>query len=930
MDLTNILLKMGLPERSLIERYIAQVANKGLAHYKIIVQTGKKAGETLYTHVLNGVFVLERLRALLSLTDEEAKVLFAAYTIHDMNKLPEHADVWSYNQLVRDETVAAELERMGMAGFFPDFYDYLPDIVTLARAHSAHYHTNGELLVKRHNPYRLGRERIDGLKYLMRAADVIDLSHTLEERVRKADSLSHLNTFSDVQYDFVTHRLTEQRGILSNVIHNRLAGYLAEELGLTPLLFYPSGVAYLVERGREFMLTNADIRAISASVAAAVMAMTAERFPQFIQSTNQGIKVDAKCLALGLPFESIFHEVSNKIAGKSYSRRRPGMEQQARRRARERPEKEGEATPEAAAMVEAMLAAPELLPLGDERMQLGELVRTYYIFLSKHFAKEVPDAWAHIYELLEIPKAQRAVYGFFDARYDRPYVLARDLALSYDEGYRRIVADGGPLLASREIEDERTPLFAAYVDRYVEFSFRPPKSRDFADYLARYEANQHQQCVHCGSEFETAQWMKSDVRGGIKVQCFSDRLSGGPGEPSKNVCELCRLQFLLEKLNYRQVRGEQMTYLHLYPYSFLTDIFLKALRGTMEELLEQDVGVLFLKTDDALRAYVRDQEVRLIFTALRKNGQPQVNGAYLPRYAETVGNVLIFPLNPPGQNDSERFLYALYNALLFQKHFGCKALLSSSAVPPLGPAEFGDLFVADVPLAFRGLLPKDDHDSMELERLWGRVRALHELRALVYTPATKQNEMLALVRALGEGSWSLFATADRLLEARVRADQQARDKGWLAIRLAGRMVEHLNTLVQPKGGEAVKQLQELAKIAWQGKLKGQTWERSSLLKPFDIIFDGLEKKSEAFGVDTVQAQVNTEIFEHLYRIAPEGRKPGRPKREKVKGYVAHFFDQILAGVYGGNLNHLLADAKGLRAAYLFHLREQINQGTTTD
>jgi CRISPR-associated protein Csc3 len=393
---------------------------------------------------------------------------------------------------------------------------------------------------------------------------------------------------------------------------------------------------------------------------------------------------------------------------------------------------------------------------------------------------------------------------------------------------------------------------------------------------------------------------------------------------------VCRLQFLLEKLNYRRVRGEQMTYLHLYPYSFRTDVFLNALRGTVEELLEQDVGVLFLKTDGALRAYVRDREVRLNFTALRKNGRPQVNGIYLPRYAETVGNVLIFPLNPPGQNDSERFLFALYNGLLFQKHFGCKALLSGSAVPPLGPTEFGDLFVADVPLAFRGLLPEDGYDSMGLEALWGRVRALHELLALVYTPATQRNEMLALVRALGEGSWPLFATAGRLLEARVKADQQARDKGWLAIRLAGRMIEHLNTLVQPRGGETMKQLQELAEIAWQGKLKGQTWERSSLLKPFDIIFDALESKSEAFGVETVRAQVNTEIFEHLYRIAPNDRKPGRPKRKKVKEYVAHFFDQILASVYSGTLNHLLADAKGLRAAYLFYLREQIDQSTTTD
>src|SRR5688500_11377581 len=70
-----------------IAGYFEPVVNGVLGRYREIRQTGAKEGQTLYTHVLDGVRVLEKLRHVLELSDLEACLLFAAYTVHDINKV---------------------------------------------------------------------------------------------------------------------------------------------------------------------------------------------------------------------------------------------------------------------------------------------------------------------------------------------------------------------------------------------------------------------------------------------------------------------------------------------------------------------------------------------------------------------------------------------------------------------------------------------------------------------------------------------------------------------------------------------------------------------------------------------------------------------------------------------------------------------------
>ena len=103
---------------SIMSNFIKYVANGGLQRYKTIFQTGAKRGEPLYNHVLNMIFVAERLRPLLDLSDVEAQALYSAIPVHDLNKVVDQSNI-SFNSLATLEAVREELERINVPEFFP-------------------------------------------------------------------------------------------------------------------------------------------------------------------------------------------------------------------------------------------------------------------------------------------------------------------------------------------------------------------------------------------------------------------------------------------------------------------------------------------------------------------------------------------------------------------------------------------------------------------------------------------------------------------------------------------------------------------------------------------------------------------------------------------------------------------------------------------
>jgi CRISPR-associated protein Csc3 len=912
---------------SVIGDFIQHVANGGLQRYKTIFQTGAKHGEPLYNHVLNMIFVAERLRPLLDLPDTETRVLYSAVPVHDLNKVGHRSGV-SFNRLATLEAVKEELERISVPAFFPDYLNYLEDITLLVRSHSGHFHTDGEFLIRAYNPYHLDRDRLDRvLRPLIRALDNLELSAALTESTNKQDFLAFLNSVSARQYEFGYHQVAENRGILTNLVQNQVAGYLEGRYGAVPLLFYPDGVAYLVEKGRAPRTTADDLTAIGKQVAKAGARMSRGNFMKFIRSGNQGIKVDRQCLALGTSFNQILDHiytlVMRKVSGKRFNI------DEVERKARERLETAltNPAESHLYPHIRDRLKTP-LCPSSQEAMGAGELLRSYYIFLSDHFARQIGEPWRYLYRWLKIGEENTLFYDLLDPRYQRAYIIGGDLRLSTDALYDSILQDGRRLTEGVEQrEDQSLGDLAAltdYVMRYVTFSFETEQQIDFAAALQAYVEANHRQCCHCGSEFKTSSWMAQHVPADIAVQSFSNRLPGGWGrEPKKNICAVCRAQFILEKLSRQSAKNVKTFYLHLFPYTFYTDVFLKALYDEVNDLLATDTTVMMVRSDDALRQDFSDSSSSLRLIPRTKAGKPHTFGLALPQYAEFVGNVIIFPVNCPGENDAEQFLFALQNVLVMQRFLGCRAVLTSSPVSPVNRDAFNDFFMDGIPLGFEGLLPEPDLDRQVVNKLWGRMAALIRLRGELYNPEREENVILALARAMADPSGlAVFHEADRMVEMRGRSRGSSGDQRmWRAIATTQRILNNVN--IAAKGGQLMQALTELAKMGWDDRIIGRSLERNSLLKPFDMILDALNGKSDAFDLNTLKAALVEDIFRHLEVIASQEYKPGRTKREKVKDYADLFFTGILEGVYRGNINRLLNDEKGLRSAYLFYLREQI-------
>lgn len=926
-------LKFGVrrAEPSVFRDYLEQVANQGLLMEKRNWQHGGKRGESVYTHVLNGVMLLEVLRRPLELSDLETRLLFTVFTVHDINKMGEYAGK-SYTQIAIPENFEQQIERLGLVQFFPECRHYLSEISELARRHGGH---SGGLSLMAAPSAAIRRGRLEKLLYLVRAADIADLSHTLEEQAHKNTFLSYLNAFADEkQYTFYLHRLAENRGTLSNIMHNAIVSVLQGE-GLIPLLYYPDGVAYLLPKGK-MPAINAALRRLTARrIANSLNEMTGQEFESFIQSGIQGIKVDPKCLELGIPFAKIWSTIHTRVQTRSLNR--DDLLAKIVNRAQGSYEKNQAIAPDSAAYVQTRLDHPQsLLPTAADRLRDGELIRSYYIFLQTHFKHIYPDPWAHIYELLDVPAETAPFLSYFDPRWDRPYVLMSQLSLNHEAIYERIETDGTQLLEQFESPDDKVDLLADYLARYALFGpvgkIAPPANPTFADHLHEYVGNQHKQCVHCSALFPTDKWMTNDVRSDITVQTFSNRLRGGPGEPKKYICRICQLQFLVEKLNYETVRNEKTMYLHFFPYSFLPAPFLAGVRDGIAAVRDTDkpVRTLWCRTDEA----ILDDEAGINpdFAIETNAGKAHSYGLYLPKSRNTIGNRLIFPINPAGDNDSQRFLFALWMALALQQHFGLRVMLSQSPIAPFVPEV--DLYIDGVALACRGLVERNDYAQFAdyqaatpgtLPAFWQQARALFAIQREVRT-LSKKDEMLALVQSMSSGPLHLYYTTEKLLEARVRDAGAASSPEWLEIRLAQRILPSLETLAFSKGGDWMiqlsEQLQKLAQIAWQGGLRGKSLKKNSLMTPLDEVFKKLNQRAPTFDDAALQAAIIEDICQFLDRVNEEF-KAYRRWREAATTFVNTFFTEVYAGIYHNNRTRLLADEKLLRSAYLFYIQQQI-------
>jgi hypothetical protein len=314
---------------------------------------------------------------------------------------------------------------------------------------------------------------------------------------------------------------------------------------------------------------------------------------------------------------------------------------------------------------------------------------------------------------------------------------------------------------------------------------RPLPVVEFAASLRQYASaeRRHLHCCHCGTPLEAGEWMAMQVPPSIGVQNFSNRLEGGSAhEPKRNVCEVCRIQFILEKLAWQGHRDKQGServtfYLHLFPYAFFTRPLLRAWWYSVRRLADADHTAFFLDTKNYFHLTWRLQtEVQVRGFGTRENGMN------LPALSETISTTPIFPIVAPGENYGLQFLLALEKAVVLVRWFECRALLSRSPVPPFNLAhEQIDgqpvvLMVEGAPRTMNWLVPQMSLPRGPFESLVRKLTLLHQLsETLFYVDAANRDKAATIphdfAAAAADDPLALYYVADRAVEKKVAAEK---------------------------------------------------------------------------------------------------------------------------------------------------------------
>lgn len=946
-------LLLGLPSDTdmVLEEYLNHVANDGLLPYQAILQYGGKQGESLYQHIVKGIFLLHTLANLLGLDEVERRVLYTAFSIHDLNKNPLGTTTATrYVELTKVDQLEPYISTYKLDMFFRGYEEYLDDIQFLIQRHGAQTPT-GTAHRRATTAYTLSRTQLERLLKLVQAADKSAMAHSVGDQQQLASMLHHLNAASATPYRLVTHQLGEQRGSFTNMIHNAVMAELQHRAGLIPLLCYPDGVVYLQPIAAALpTLDDTTIEAIARRVAQAINAITGNNYAQFISPGNMGISVGVECLNLGIRMDDIVGTITGILERRPYKSDK--LEQLRNDSRRRTTEALAGADPTLAAAVNDVLETGAV-PQTPAGMRAAELLRTYYIFLKEHFAAAIPDAWHHLYTLLGIPAEQQPLYDVFDPRMDRASAITAHRGLSFDQVTTCIVADGQAWLDQRAIADPRLPDLVAYLRLMLTFSTRTVQPGDYAPALVGYVTSQHKQCSICSLPFPTAPLMSGDVRDGLKVQFFSNRLRGGSSEPKRNICPICQMHLLIEKLNYPDRGGEDVWYLHCFPYGFVPAPMVEALATSFRRANEQNTlqGALRLISPEAMLNELNDvvetvaqqlppKAIAVNFATHTRQNKAQPFGVFIPRFSSTCGAVFTLPINTPvergeSHNATAQFLFALIHAVILQYHLGCRVLLSRSAVPTLPAEALPDLYVDSVPVSMQGLLRRPDFATYigqtskpgPLVRLRRRLNWLLQIRSQVGDPQQGDEELAHLARALGEHPLAIWHVAERRATRRYTDERKRMAALQRAVGLIHALV--IDLLDEYKDETMTKlstHLQELARIAWTGGLRGRSWKKNSLLAPITEVFHKLERvyPGSPLNPDMLQAAAINDLVEHIERIrSGQGKQVGYQKlRAGSEAFIHYFFTHVYTETYQQRLSRLLADRKIIMSAFYFYLLQE--------
>lgn len=711
--------------------------------------------QSMLTHVLNGIFpTLQIIRESgTTLSNVEKQIYLIAYTLHDLDKLV-NVQVLS----VADGKKKSEfygylddwVERLHFDVFCPEYDEYREDIGYLILNTQVKY---GADLNPQNFDRQLPSSRHPFLQKMCRCSDLIAYfmknPASFLERQDIRESLTHL---SRGRLGFAYHKVSENRGMLTNVINNAILVEMRDNFGWKPLLFFPTGVTYLCPRDtREITLPTGDD--IAEIVVEKLKTYCTSRLRQNLNGFTRGgkgFKYADYYDAFFQPDEML--ELIQKGCFKilrqdkvpSAGKRLAKLQQlQTEGKIPEDIPLEFEDDLRVDQLAEYLVEVEKLIGKFTSRETVVNEILSYLgmsnlqeTFTSIPSQGGVPLPWYFIageYLLKNRGKNENDMRNLFED-------IAKHVTAVFDESIQNQPQPGSFAV----LQD--------YVKQTVDINGHQGIHQDFQTELTRYISTKKvgrgsdKGCSLCSSAFQTQESSETDVI--FAPQVFSHKNPINSGRVRRGICQLCKLEMMLRQILIRSrwnligagYESVKIKWIYLYPSYFFTPETSEVIGKAYQNLKSLNFFNIRKKLHKGRTATdLIELDEFIIDTEI-----PDIEKENLLKMDFSTNDLATFyfcgiPTLGTKPTDTESWAIPTLLGLLSTLAFNAKVVVTESQVPLYHSAEeFKETVVLNAPHPFvTHILQKERLRINEVEKGLGKLSAIYDINIDAFRDGAK-------------------------------------------------------------------------------------------------------------------------------------------------------------------------------------------------
>lgn len=871
------------PPKTLEECYFSEIRPQLYELHASRRQRGVRQSRTLAEHLDSACQFVLTVSRIAGVPDDKRAVILAATAVHDLNKLDKSER--KVKTLARNQAFLREqLEKAGVNRFVPGDAE-LELVRRLIERHSGHHPTDGALFLPEDPQIRQWAS-------ILIAADLFDLELPSEELIPKIrkELVNALGRPSELY----RVRISEDRGYMTALLLSACEEVLAEH-GLTPLAIFPDGALFEGSSFPEKGLT----KKIANRLQLKINGVFGSNIDQLVKPTKDGIKILT---------QAVQHEPAEIIKVVFARLEKKKVDFKADKVQADVNKWSGEVEENAIAAA----AAVGLLPVKSaEEFALAEGLKAAYLSY-RQASVSTKEAWDKIAVHVGLSEQQRTLLEPLNPQYGRPLFAAKAVtggtqsiqaALVESLEMRKAASGSTENSEDSEISEEVSEELVQLVSKTLNLPIASSLV-GFDELEAYTTANPRRRCSLGATTGEAEDVSSMPI--GTKVQVFSNRLPGGMGGDPKRQAEpttLLAYQLLAIGASFPAVKKEPPFYLHLALPEGSCPELLRIWRDCLHELAATNAegGTVSV---DVIKLY-RDNIVD--FKA------DKVTGFAFPKRSEFTHATVTLPLIWGDANASVALLKSLRLALELSLalEFGFPFVLSSSLQIEPSTEFYGR--VEGIPTAFSNLLGYGQYNREEAVVVRDRLRWLGNLVQIISSLPKFDDCLYDLARATSK-PFSLYYVLLRWILR--EQDDPNFETLWK------RMREPLNHLLESfmpnDDTKLTKYLKKAAQLAAETNLRGTSFNRTSLTKPFTDFLKKIRSAKPHKGLDLIFAALSQDFHTHLDRIWDY--KVGETKREQITEYY-NILRKIYEEVYDARPEKLLSDREDLTSAYLFFWQE---------